>query len=107
MLDFDACFGALYGDGRAPFPWQRRLHERLKAGQPPRAVDVPTGLGKTSAMAAWLLARAASSAVPNRLVYVVDRRTVVDQASDEATDGRAQAASAVVARVAHGPLAAA
>lgn len=85
MIDFDVCFGALYGDGRKPFPWQRRLHDRFKAGDPPATVDIPTGLGKTSAMAAWLLARAASPTVANRLVYVVDRRTVVDQASEEAT----------------------
>lgn len=84
MIDFDVCFGALYGDGRKPFPWQRRLHDRFKAGDPPATVDIPTGLGKTSAMAAWLLARAASPTVANRLVYVVDRRTVVDQATEEA-----------------------
>lgn len=47
----------------------------------PSAIDLPTGLGKTSVIAIWLLARAAGAKVPLRLVYVVDRRAVVDQAS--------------------------
>lgn len=90
MLDFDTCFGALHGDGRSPFPWQRRLFERFVAGEPPTLVDIPTGLGKTSAIAAWLIARAfAPEKVANRLAYVVDRRTVVDQATDEAEKLRA------------------
>ncbi len=48
----------------------------------PPAVDIPTGLGKTAVMAIWLLARAAGAALPRRLVYVVDRRAVVDQATE-------------------------
>lgn len=67
-----------------PFPWQKRLLERLIEGKPPRALDLPTGLGKTSVMAIWLLARAAGAELPRRLVYVVDRRAVVDQATEEA-----------------------
>jgi CRISPR-associated endonuclease/helicase Cas3 len=45
---------------------------------------LPTGLGKTSVMAIWLIARAHGAKLPRRLVYVVDRRAVVDQATDEA-----------------------
>jgi CRISPR-associated endonuclease/helicase Cas3 len=67
--------------GAAPFPWQERLLKLLIAGNPPSAVDLPTGLGKTSVIAIWLLARAAGAKVPLRLAYVVDRRAVVDQAS--------------------------
>ena len=66
----------------APFPWQQRLFEEYFAsGLLPPAVDIPTGLGKTAVMAVWLLARAAGAALPRRLVYVVDRRAVVDQAT--------------------------
>ena len=66
-----------------PFPWQRRLFDEwLSRGKLPQAVDIPTGLGKTAVMAIWLLARAAGATLPRRLVYVVDRRAVVDQATD-------------------------
>ncbi|MDE0372217.1 MAG: type I-U CRISPR-associated helicase/endonuclease Cas3 [Rhodospirillales bacterium] len=66
----------------APFPWQRRLFDEYFArGLLPPAVDIPTGLGKTAVMAVWLLARAAGAALPRRLVYVVDRRTMIDQAT--------------------------
>ena len=81
-IDFDLAFKAL--TGHAPFPWQRKLFERLSGGELPSAVDVPTGLGKTWVMAIWLLARAAGGRLPRRLVYVVDRRAVVDQATDSA-----------------------
>ena len=77
---FGSAFEAL--TGHAPFPWQSRLFERLRSGDLPPAVDVPTGLGKTAVMAIWLLARAAGAPLPRRLVYVVDRRAVVDQATD-------------------------
>ena len=65
----------------APFRWQTRLFRRFAEGNLPKAVDVPTGLGKTSVMALWLIARAYGANVPRRLVYVVDRRAVVDQAT--------------------------
>ena len=86
-FDFDEAFKAITGYG--PFPWQARLFERLSAGGLPPAVDIPTGLGKTSVMALWLLARAAGARLPRRLVYVVDRRAVVDQATTFAEDIRA------------------
>lgn len=76
----------------SPFPWQEHLLKRfLKCDETddegrrlPTALDIPTGLGKTSVIAIWAAARAANAAVPRRLVYVVDRRAVVDQATDEA-----------------------
>lgn len=68
----------------APFAWQRRLLAELTAGRLPTALDLPTGLGKTSVMAIWLVALAAGARLPRRLVYVVDRRVVVDQATYEA-----------------------
>ncbi len=76
--------------GASPFPWQRRmLDQLLETGEAPRTVDLPTGVGKTSTMAIWLVARAAGANVPRRLVYVVDRRAVVDQATDVALQLRA------------------
>jgi len=53
--------------------------------QPPKALDLPTGLGKTSVMAVWLVAQTLGAGhLPRRLVYIVDRRAVVDQATEEA-----------------------
>ena len=76
---FGAAFEAL--TGHRPFRWQRRLFEIFGTGGLPSAVDVPTGLGKTSVMALWLIALGQGAALPRRLVYVVDRRAVVDQAT--------------------------
>jgi CRISPR-associated endonuclease/helicase Cas3 len=70
---------------REPYRWQQRLlEEYLLAGETPVALDVPTGLGKTMVMALWLVARACGAELPRRLIYVVDRRAVVDQATREA-----------------------
>lgn len=75
----------------SPFPWQVEFLAKLVAGLDARfSLDIPTGLGKTSVMAAWLVARsqwanqADRTDLPRRLVYVVDRRAVVDQATREA-----------------------
>jgi CRISPR-associated endonuclease/helicase Cas3 len=84
---FRARFEALTGD--PPFPWQERLFQSLVESQFPEACDIPTGLGKTSVIGIWLLALAARAEAdspdgfPRRLVYVVNRRTVVDQATRE------------------------
>jgi len=78
--------------GFAPMRWQRRLFKRfIDAGLPdaqdiPTACDIPTGLGKTSIIVIWLLALAHQAGdvrvhLPRRLVYIVNRRTVVDQAT--------------------------
>ncbi|MEO8495231.1 MAG: DEAD/DEAH box helicase family protein, partial [Planctomycetota bacterium] len=69
--------------GHDPLRWQWRLFDEHFAGQTPvNVIDLPTGLGKTMIMAIWLIARANQVDVPTRLIYVVDRRTVVDQATD-------------------------
>jgi CRISPR-associated endonuclease/helicase Cas3 len=81
--DFATAFAALTGQA-APFAWQHRLYHELAAGTTPDAVDVPTGLGKTKVMVLWLIARSSGADLPRRLVYIVDRRTVVDQATEEA-----------------------
>ncbi|MGY3454085.1 type I-G CRISPR-associated helicase/endonuclease Cas3g [Bradyrhizobium sp. USDA 4353] len=86
---FRGAFALLQGSDRTPFPWQQRLFGELAAGRIPSALDLPTGLGKTSVMAIWLIARALTDddirqKLPRRLIYVVDRRAVVDQATAEA-----------------------
>jgi CRISPR-associated endonuclease/helicase Cas3 len=69
----------------SPFPWQTELLAKFNAGIGQRtSLDIPTGLGKTSVIAAWLVARSQGAPLPRRLVYVVDRRAVVDQATREA-----------------------
>jgi CRISPR-associated endonuclease/helicase Cas3 len=79
--------GFLALTGYKPLAWQKRLFLDMFASNVPEAIDIPTGLGKTSVIPIWLLALSAqaangSPALPRRLVYVVDRRTVVDQATD-------------------------
>lgn len=77
--------------GNVPFPWQQALFEHAFSGDfaQIRVCHLPTGLGKTSIIAIWLLALAerlgseTPGTFPRRLVYVVNRRTVVDQASGE------------------------
>lgn len=77
---FEAQFKAL--TGHSPFQWQSRFfREWLARGRIPTACDLPTGLGKTSIMALWLIACNAGVNLPRRLIYVVDRRAVVDQAT--------------------------
>jgi CRISPR-associated endonuclease/helicase Cas3 len=74
--------GALGLDAlHAPFPWQVELLRRFRQGEEVSSLDIPTGLGKTAVMAVWLVARALGATVPRRLVYVVDRRAVDDQAT--------------------------
>ncbi|WP_019022503.1 type I-U CRISPR-associated helicase/endonuclease Cas3 [Thioalkalivibrio sp. ALE23] len=65
--------------GRSPYPWQRRCFARLLDGEIPDELALPTGTGKTSVVPLYLLALAAGAPLPRRLVYVVDRRAIVDQ----------------------------
>lgn len=81
---FETVFAKL--TGYRPLRWQQRLFALLRKGRIPAAIDLPTGLGKTSVMAIWYLARRAGAPLPRRLVYVVDRRAVVDQATATAED---------------------
>ena len=87
---FNDAFKALCA-GNAPFRWQRRLFDQLARGQVPPSCTLPTGLGKTSIIPIWLIALAQSAQannarprLPRRLAYIVNRRTVVDQATDDA-----------------------
>ncbi len=82
-LDFAESFEVL--TEHTPFPWQTKLFdEYLCHGKVPPSCSIPTGLGKTAVLAVWLIALARGVRVPRRLVYVVNRRTVVDQTTREA-----------------------
>ena len=89
---FDSLYRALTGhDGACR--WQYRLFTELKEGRFPTDIELATGLGKTSIIALWVLALGhalgrSPCAVPRRLAYVVDRRVVVDQASEFAENIR-------------------
>ncbi|MBL9204907.1 MAG: type I-U CRISPR-associated helicase/endonuclease Cas3 [Opitutaceae bacterium] len=82
MPEFPPLFFALTNS--EPFPWQASLYERFARGEFPPLADIPTGLGKTAVVTVWLIALLTHpDKVPRRLVYVVNRRTVVDQTTDE------------------------
>ena len=82
-------FGFAKLTGYPPFCWQRSLFEDwLARGRIPSSLDIPTGLGKTSVMVLWYLALKAGAKLPRRLVYIVDRRAVVDQATTVAEEIR-------------------
>ena len=79
--------------GHTSYPWQDDLATRACAGDWPDAIDVPTGLGKTSAatVGVYALAKQAHEILageredrttPMRIVHVVNRRTVIDQTYD-------------------------
>jgi CRISPR-associated endonuclease/helicase Cas3 len=88
---FRTTFADLTGNERGHFPWQWALYQEFEAGRFPPSCDLPTGLGKTSVIALWLIASAHSPRpVPRRLVYVVDRRAVVGQATEVAKRLREQ-----------------
>lgn len=87
MSDFSSRFYAIHNFH--PFRWQEELFEKFVKSDIPPLIDLPTGAGKTAVMTVWLLALAEQSRLgaiklPRRLVWVVDRRVVVDQATVEA-----------------------
>ena len=66
--------------GHEAFPWQRRLAELVLDSGWPSVVDLPTGTGKTALLDIAVFALAVSPAdAPRRIVFVIDRRIVVDQ----------------------------
>lgn len=82
--DFAAFFRDVHGV--EPFPWQQRLTTRvLDQGTWPEVIDLPTGTGKTSVLDTAVFAMAAQPDIaPRRVVFVVDRRIVVDQVYERA-----------------------
>lgn len=79
-VPFAEFFAAVWG--RPPFAWQERLAGQVAAEGWPETIDLPTGVGKTAAIdvAVWHLATAARSHAARRILFVVDRRVVVDAA---------------------------
>lgn len=82
-----------------PFPWQSELARRACEGDWPSAVEIPTGLGKTTAIHAAVYAAAFQQhqvktsarprrTTPQRIIYVVGRRSVVDQTHHGLADKR-------------------
>jgi len=101
MMWFRKAFAEL--TEHAPFPWQQQMFSSFLRGDIPRRCDIPTGLGKTSVIHIWLLALSwalsrldVAARLPRRLVYIVDRRVVVDQATDEADQIRDKVTAAGV-----------
>lgn len=83
LIDFETTFEIL--TGHPPFPWQVGAYQRLLEldSATTETWVLPTGLGKTSVIAIWLIALASRPTLPRRLIYVVNRRTVVDQTTYE------------------------
>ena len=69
-----------------PFPWQKRLTNLvLKDGRWPKVIDLPTGTGKTATLDTAVFSLAARPReFPRRIVFVIDRRIVVDQVFNRA-----------------------
>lgn len=88
--DFVEFYKAVHQE-RVPFPWQRRLVERLLDGKGWTNIAVPTASGKTSVLDVAVFTLAAQATlpiherVPLRTFFVVDRRLVVDDVTAHAT----------------------
>ena len=108
---FPEFFRALHGYD--PFPWQAALATRLCApetgGTWPECLALPTGTGKTSCLdiAVFALALqadwpAARRTAPRRILFVVDRRIIVDEAfahAREIAEKLAEAEAGILAEV--------
>lgn len=82
--DFSSYFEEVHGYD--PFPWQRRLTDQvLLDGRWPEVIDLPTGTGKTAVLDTAVFTLAARpKSFPRRVVFVIDRRIVVDQVVERA-----------------------
>lgn len=87
--DFSEFFNAVHGVN--PFPWQSRLARQvIEEGKWPSLLDLPTGAGKTATIdiAVFHLAceaeRGPKRKAPLRILFVIDRRIVVDAAFQRA-----------------------
>ena len=82
--DFSAFFLDIHGHD--PFPWQQRLTEQVLSRKAwPKVIDLPTGTGKTAVIDTAVFALAVRPTIfPRRVVFVIDRRIVVDQVCERA-----------------------
>ena len=82
--DFTAFFRDVHG--YEPFPWQQRLTMQvLERREWPKVIDLPTGTGKTAVLDTAVFAMAMQAeTTPRRVVFVIDRRIVVDQVCERA-----------------------
>jgi len=82
--DFAVFFEAVTGN--PPYPWQERLTEYvLEKEKWPEVIDLPTGAGKTAVLYIAVFTMIFKPTIfPRRIVFVIDRRIVVDQTSNEA-----------------------
>lgn len=86
---FDKFLKAVHEDEkRTAFPWQQQLltsvlDRRDEEAPWPTAIDAPTGLGKTAVLDVAVFA-AAEGLRLRRVLFVVDRRIVVDEAYNHA-----------------------
>src|SRR5258708_39700160 len=81
--EFSAFFNAVHG--YEPFPWQARLAKLVvETGRWPKLLDLPTAAGKTATIdiavfhLAYEAERKTLRQAPLRILFVVDRRIVVD-----------------------------
>src|SRR5690242_19206630 len=89
-----AAFYSLVHPSRRPFPWQQQLvDEVLDTGRWPDLIDAPTGLGKTSVLDIAVFVAATTAGHDGatrpgrrRCFLVVDRRLVVDEATEHAEE---------------------
>jgi len=87
---FDQHYSVLRAPYR-PMKWMSRMFNDLIRGKVPSLVDLPTALGKTDVVVIWLIAlawyaqnRDRANPIPRRLVWVVNRRVLVQQVDDMA-----------------------
>lgn len=76
----------LLGDKRSPYRWQQEACRRLVGGKVPDKILAPTAAGKVMMIPTYLAALATQAladevTLPRRLVFVVNRRVLVDEAT--------------------------